>query len=62
MKNLLMAFGSIGLPLVFFVNVDFQIAGKIVELQQDAVLEGLVPTLDLALCLGWNGAPRTAGF
>ena len=36
-----------------------EIAGQEVVLEQDAVLEGLVPALDLALGLGWNGAPRT---
>ena len=36
-----------------------QSAGEIVVLQQDAVLQGLMPALDLALRLGWFGAPRT---
>src|SRR5215472_2025173 len=39
-------------------DLGLEIAGKIVVLQQDAVLERLVPTLDLALGLGWKGAPR----
>ena len=32
-------------------NLRFQIAGKIIMLQQDQVFEGLVPTLDLAVGL-----------
>jgi len=32
---------------------------QIVVFEQDAVLESLVPALDLALRLGWLGAPRT---
>ena len=35
-----------------FRDAVFEIAGQVVVLQQDAVLEGLMPTLDLALCLG----------
>ena len=44
----------VALVIVIFderLNLRFQIAGQIIVLQQDAVLEGLVPTLDLALCL-----------
>ena len=33
----------------------FQIAGQIIVLQQDAVLQGLVPALDFALGLGMIG-------
>src|SRR5215208_5469160 len=32
-------------------DLPFEIAGQVVILEQDAVLEGLVPALDLALCL-----------
>src|SRR4029453_1141600 len=39
-------------------NAGFEIARQVVVLEQDAVLQGLVPTLDLALG-GWFGAPRT---
>ena len=35
-----------------FRDAVFEIAGQVVVLQQDPVLEGLMPTLDLALCLG----------
>lgn len=35
-----------------------EIAGQIVVFQQDAVLQGLMPALDLALVCGWYGAPR----
>ena len=34
-----------------FRDAVFEIAGQVVVLQQDPVLEGLIPTLDLALCL-----------
>ena len=40
-------------------DLGLQIAGQEVVLEQDAVLEGLVPALDLALGLGCIGAPRT---
>src|SRR6478735_10243552 len=33
-------------------DVGFEITRQIVVVEQDAVLEGLVPSLDLALCLG----------
>jgi hypothetical protein len=33
------------------VDLSFEIAGQIIVLQQDAVLERLMPTLDLALGL-----------
>ena len=36
-------------------DLSFEIAGQEVVLQQDAVLERLVPALDLALCLGMHG-------
>ena len=35
-----------------FRDAVFEITGQVVVLQQDPVLEGLMPTLDLALCLG----------
>ena len=35
------------------LNLGFEIAGEIVILQQDAVFQGLVPALDLALY--WDG-------
>ena len=34
------------------IDLGFEVAGQIVVFQQDPVLEGLVPTLDLALGLG----------
>ena len=40
-------------------DAGLEIARQIVVLQQDTVLQGLMPTLDLALGLGWFGAPRT---
>ena len=40
-------------------DVGFEITRQIVVLEQDAVLERLVPALDLALCLGMQrGASR----
>ena len=33
------------------LNLRFQVGRKEVVLKQDAVLQGLVPSLDLALCL-----------
>ena len=36
-------------------DLSFEIAGQVVVFQQDAVLQGLVPALDLALCLGMIG-------
>ena len=38
-------------------DLRFQVPGQIIILQQDAVLEGLVPALDLALGLGMIGRP-----
>ena len=38
------------------VDLGLEIAGQIVVLQQDAVLERLVPALDLALGLGMEGS------
>jgi hypothetical protein len=35
-------------------DLGLQVAGQIVVLQQDAILQGLVPALDLALGLGVN--------
>ncbi len=37
------------------LNIGFKRAWQIVILQQDAVLHGLVPALDFALCLGMGG-------
>ena len=34
------------------LNLRFQVGRKEVVLKQDAVLQGLVPSLDLALCRG----------
>ena len=34
------------------VDLAFEVAGQVVVLEQDAVLQGLVPALDLALGLG----------
>ncbi len=43
-------------PVIVVANeptdLAFQIAGQEVVFQQDAVLQGLMPSLDLALCLG----------
>ena len=41
------------------LDLAFEITGQEVVLEQDAVLQGLVPALDLTLDLRWNGAPRT---
>jgi hypothetical protein len=47
--------------LVLDESVDqlFKIAGQIVVLKQNAVLEGLAPALDLSLSLGIISAPPT---
>ena len=37
------------------VDLGFEIAGQVVVLEQDAVLQRLVPALDLALGLGMEG-------
>ena len=39
-------------------NLGFEITGQVIVLEQNAVLERLVPALDLALGCGWHGAPR----
>src|SRR4029077_4224579 len=39
-------------------DVGFEITGQIVVVEQDAVLEGLVPSLDLPCVWGCSGAPR----
>ena len=39
------------------VNLPFEIAGQIVVVEQNAVLQGLVPTLDLSLSLGMIRCP-----
>ncbi len=36
-------------------DLPLEVVGQIVILEQDAVLQGLVPALDLALCLGMVG-------
>ena len=41
------------------LDLAFEIAGQEAIFQQDAVLQGLVPALDLALGLGMERAPRT---
>ena len=43
-------------------ELGFEITGQRIVLQQDPVLEGLVPALDLALGLGMGGAPRTGSM
>ena len=42
------------------VDSGFQVAGQIVVFQQDAVLQGLMPAFDLALCvrMAWGAADR----
>ena len=40
-------------------DLGLKIAGQEVVFQEDAVLQGLMPALDLALGLGCMGAPRT---
>lgn len=40
-------------------DLGLQITGQEVAFQEDPVLEGLVPSFDLALGLGMTGAPRT---
>ena len=40
-------------------DVGFEIAGQVVVFEQDAVLQRLMPTFDLALGLRMVGAPRT---
>jgi hypothetical protein len=42
-------------------DLGFEIAGQIVVLQQDAVLERLMPALDLALCHGVIGCATDMG-
>jgi len=37
------------------IDLGIEVAGQVVVFQQDPVLEGLVPTLDLALGLGMVG-------
>ena len=41
------------------INLPFKIAGQVAVFEQNAVLQGLVPALDLAWVCGWQGAPRT---
>ena len=36
-------------------DLAFKVSGQVIVFQQDAVFQGLVPTLDLALCLGMIG-------
>ena len=51
-------------PLVIVVldeglDLGLEVAGQEVVLEQDAVLQGLMPAFDLSLGLGCSGAPRT---
>ena len=41
------------------LDLGLQVAGQVVVFQQDAVFEGLVPALDLALGLGMVGKRRS---
>ena len=41
------------------VDLGREVAGQIIVLQQDAVLERLMPALDLPCVCGWQGVPRT---
>jgi hypothetical protein len=41
------------------VDLGLEVAGQIIVLKQNAVLERLMPALDLALRLRVQGAPRT---
>src|SRR5439155_14905542 len=43
------------------IDLGLKVAGQIVVLEQDAVLEGLVPALDLALGLGMIGRSAHMG-
>ena len=43
-------------------DLAFEIAGQVVMLKQDSVLERLMPALDLALGLRMKGAPRTCSM
>src|SRR5271154_543001 len=43
-------------------DLAFEIAGQVVVLKQDAVLERLMPALDFALGLRMVGAPRTCSM
>ena len=43
-------------------DLAFEIAGQVVVLKQDAVLERLMPALDLPWVCGWKGAPRTCSM
>jgi hypothetical protein len=43
-------------------DLPFEVSRQEVVFQQDAVLQGLVPAFDLALGLGWCGAPRTCSM
>ena len=40
-------------------ELGFEVTGQIIVLEQDPVLEGLVPALDLALGLGMVSVPTT---
>ena len=40
-------------------DLAFEVAGQVVVLKQDAVLERLMPALNLLWVCGWSGAPRT---
>src|SRR5665213_1689278 len=41
------------------LDLTLEVAGQEVILQENAVLQRLVPAFDLALVWGWSGAPRT---
>ena len=41
------------------LNPGVKVTGQEVIFQQDSVLQGLVPALDLAWVWGWHGVPRT---
>jgi hypothetical protein len=41
------------------VDLGLEVAGQIIVLKQDAVLERLMPALDLACVCRWRGAPCT---
>ena len=43
------------------IDLCFEMAGQVVVLEQDAVLQGLMPALDLALGLRVIGCPTNMG-
>ena len=44
------------------VDLPFEIAGQVIIVEQNSVLQGLVLALDLSLGLGGYGAPRTCSM